>query len=72
VAIIVFTPSLVKALIPSTLPAERVATFGADVPMQRAGQPEEVALSYVFLASDDGYYMAGPILHPNGGEVVDG
>jgi NAD(P)-dependent dehydrogenase (short-subunit alcohol dehydrogenase family) len=59
-------------LIPATLPAERVATFGADVPMQRAGQPEEVAPSYVFLASDDASYMAGQILHPNGGEVVNG
>jgi len=59
-------------LIPSTFPAERVATFGADVPMQRAGQPEEVAPSYVFLASDDASYMTGQILHPNGGEVVNG
>jgi NAD(P)-dependent dehydrogenase (short-subunit alcohol dehydrogenase family) len=59
-------------LIPSTFPAERVGTFGADVPMQRAGQPEEVAPSYVFLASDDASYMTGQILHPNGGEVVNG
>jgi NAD(P)-dependent dehydrogenase (short-subunit alcohol dehydrogenase family) len=59
-------------LIPATFPAERVATFGADVPMQRAGQPEEVAPSYVFLASDDASYMAGQILPPNGGEVVNG
>jgi NAD(P)-dependent dehydrogenase (short-subunit alcohol dehydrogenase family) len=59
-------------LIPATFPAERVASFGADVPMQRAGQPEEVAPSYVFLASDDASYMAGQILHPNGGDVVNG
>jgi NAD(P)-dependent dehydrogenase (short-subunit alcohol dehydrogenase family) len=59
-------------LIPATFPAEQVASFGADVPMQRAGQPEEVAPSYVFLASDDASYMAGQILHPNGGEVVNG
>jgi NAD(P)-dependent dehydrogenase (short-subunit alcohol dehydrogenase family) len=59
-------------LIPATFTAERVANFGADVPMQRAGQPEEVAPSYVFLASDDASYMAGQILHPNGGEVVNG
>jgi NAD(P)-dependent dehydrogenase (short-subunit alcohol dehydrogenase family) len=59
-------------LIPATFPAERVASFGADVPMQRAGQPEEVAPSYVFLASDDASYMTGQILHPNGGEVVNG
>jgi NAD(P)-dependent dehydrogenase (short-subunit alcohol dehydrogenase family) len=40
--------------------------------MSRAGQPEEVAPSYVFLASDDSSYMSGQILHPNGGTVVNG
>jgi NAD(P)-dependent dehydrogenase (short-subunit alcohol dehydrogenase family) len=58
-------------LIPSTFPADKVKSFGADVPMQRPGQPEEVAPSYVFLASDDSSYMSGQILHPNGGEVVN-
>jgi NAD(P)-dependent dehydrogenase (short-subunit alcohol dehydrogenase family) len=59
-------------LIPATFPAEQVASFGADVPLQRAGQPEEVVPSYVFLASEDASYMAGQIVHPNGGEVVNG
>lgn len=60
------------SLIPSTFPEDKVKTFGQQVPMQRAGQPEEVAPSYVFLASDDSSYMAGQILHLNGGEVVNG
>lgn len=59
-------------LIPSTFPEEKVETFGKDVPMQRAGQPEEVAPSFVFLASDDSSYFSGQILHPNGGTVVNG
>ena len=59
-------------LIPSTFPEEKVERFGANVPMQRAGQQEEVAPSYVFLASEDAVYMAGQLLHPNGGEVVNG
>jgi NAD(P)-dependent dehydrogenase (short-subunit alcohol dehydrogenase family) len=58
-------------LIPSTFPAEHVETFGSDVPLKRVGQPEEVAGSYVFLASDDSSYMTGQVLHPNGGEVVN-
>jgi NAD(P)-dependent dehydrogenase (short-subunit alcohol dehydrogenase family) len=58
-------------LIPSTFPEDKVESFGAQVPMQRAGQPEEVAPSYVFLASDDSSYISGQILHPNGGEVVN-
>ena len=59
-------------LIPSTFPPDKVKSFGADVPMKRPGQPEEVANCYVFLASDDSSYIAGQILHPNGGEVVNG
>jgi NAD(P)-dependent dehydrogenase (short-subunit alcohol dehydrogenase family) len=58
-------------LIPATFEAEEVATFGSDVPMGRAGQPEEVAPSYVFLASSDASYMTGQMLHPNGGEVIN-
>lgn len=59
-------------LIPSTFDAKQVSEFGADVPLKRPGQPEEVAPCYVFLASDDSSYMTGQILHPNGGSVVNG
>lgn len=59
-------------LIPASFDEDHVASFGADVPMQRAGQPDEVAPCYVFLASDDASYMAGQMLHPNGGTVVNG
>ncbi|TBR58090.1 NAD(P)-dependent oxidoreductase [Westiellopsis prolifica IICB1] len=59
-------------LIPATFPEEKVANFGKQVPMQRAGQPEEIAPSYVFLASDDASYITGQVLHPNGGTVVNG
>src|SRR5690606_34135586 len=50
-------------LIPATFPAARVEKFGADVPMGRAGQPAEVAPAYVLLASSDGSYMTGQVLH---------
>lgn len=59
-------------LIPSTFPPEKVERFGADVPLQRAGEPMKVAPCYVFLASDDGRYLTGQVLHPNGGVVVNG
>ncbi|NRF94005.1 SDR family oxidoreductase [Paenibacillus frigoriresistens] len=59
-------------LIPSTFTAEEVATFGSTTPMKRAGQPSELAASYVFLASEDSSYMAGQILHVNGGAIVNG
>lgn len=59
-------------LIPSTFSEEKVDKFGQKQPLGRPGQPEEVAPSYVFLASDDASYMTGQVLHPNGGEVVNG
>jgi NAD(P)-dependent dehydrogenase (short-subunit alcohol dehydrogenase family) len=59
-------------LIPSTFPEEHVKSFGSDVPLGRVGQPEEVAPCYLFLASNDSSYMTGQVLHPNGGEVVNG
>jgi len=59
-------------LIPSTYPSKDVETFGSDVPLRRPGQPEEIAPSFVFLASDDSSYMTGQILHPNGGTIVNG
>lgn len=58
-------------LIPSTFPPDKVAKFGQDTPMKRAGQPYEVATCFLFLASRDSSYIAGHILHPNGGEPVE-
>ena len=59
-------------LIPSTFSENQVASFGANTPMKRPGQPEEVAPSYVFLASDDSSYITGQMIHVNGGTVVNG
>lgn len=59
-------------LIASTFDKKKVAQFGSDVPMKRAGEPNEVAPCFLFLASDDSSYMTGQVLHPNGGEIVNG
>lgn len=59
-------------LIPSTFPEDKVESFGQSVPLKRAGQPDEIAPAYVFLASSDASYMTGQVLHPNGGEVING
>jgi NAD(P)-dependent dehydrogenase (short-subunit alcohol dehydrogenase family) len=59
-------------LIPSTFPPSHVKEFGKDTPMKRPGQPEEVAPCYVFLACEDSSYMTGQVLHPNGGEIING
>jgi NAD(P)-dependent dehydrogenase (short-subunit alcohol dehydrogenase family) len=53
-------------------PPEKIPDFGKDVPMGRPGQPNEVAPSFLFLACEDSSYMAGQVLHPNGGTVVNG
>lgn len=59
-------------LIPSTFDATQVTSFGSNTPIGRVGQPQELAPSYVFLASEDSSYINGQILHVNGGEVVNG
>jgi len=60
-------------LIPSTFDEKKVDEFGADVPLGRPGQPEEVAPAFVYLASEaDSSYVNGQIIHVNGGEVVNG
>lgn len=59
-------------LIPASFTKEEVGEFGKDVPMGRPGQPNEIAPSYVFLASSDSSYMTGQIIHPNGGEIING
>jgi len=59
-------------LIASSFKSKKVAKHGSQAPMQRAGEPVEVAPAYLFLASDDSSYMSGQFLHPNGGEVVNG
>ncbi len=57
-------------LIPASFDPGHVAHHGASAPMQRVGQPNEVAPCYVFLASEDASYISGQVLHPNGGNVV--
>lgn len=59
-------------LIPATFEASKVASFGSDVPMGRAAEPAEVAPAFVFLASSDASYFTGQVLHPNGGEIING
>lgn len=59
-------------LIVSSFDKEKVSEHGKDVPMERSGEPIEVAPCYLFLATDDSSYMTGQFLHPNGGEIING
>lgn len=56
---------------PVYISADTVASFGASTPMQRPGQPAEVAPAYVYLACSDSSYVAGQVIHINGGSVVN-
>lgn len=58
-------------LIPASFDEEKVAEFGKNIPLERPAQPVEIAPSYVFLASDDGVFFIGQVLHPNGGSIVN-
>ena len=59
-------------LIAGSFKGKKVAEFGSDVPLGRAGEPAEVAPCYLFLASEEASYITGQVLHPNGGEIVNG
>jgi NAD(P)-dependent dehydrogenase (short-subunit alcohol dehydrogenase family) len=59
-------------LIAASFEGKKVAEHGSDSPMGRAAQPAEIAPSYLFLASEDGIFFTGQVLHPNGGEIVNG
>lgn len=58
-------------LIPASFDDEKVASFGGQVPMKRAGQPSEMGPAYVYLASEDSSYMTGQTLHLNGGVILN-
>jgi len=57
-------------LIPSTMPKEKVENFGKQVPMQRPGQPRELAPVYVMLASDEASYVSGATVAVTGGKPI--
>lgn len=59
-------------LISSSFSPKKNSEFGSDSPMKRAGMPNEVAPSFLFLASEDSSYITGQVIHPNGGEIING
>ncbi|TAA73553.1 SDR family oxidoreductase [Planococcus salinarum] len=58
-------------LIPATFDAEKVGEHGGDTPMERRGQPAELAPAYVYLASKDSSYVTGETIHVNGGDFIN-
>lgn len=62
----IYTP-----LIPATFSEDKVENQGGETPMERRGQPAELAPSYVFLASyADSSYITGQVIHVNGGDYI--
>jgi NAD(P)-dependent dehydrogenase (short-subunit alcohol dehydrogenase family) len=57
-------------LIPSTMPAEKVASFGSETPLGRVGQPAELAGTYVLLASEQASYVTGAVIAVTGGQPM--
>jgi NAD(P)-dependent dehydrogenase (short-subunit alcohol dehydrogenase family) len=55
-------------LIPSTMPLDAVRNFGKQVPLQRAGQPAELATAYVMLADPLSSYTSGTAVAVTGGK----
>ena len=57
-------------LIPATMPEEMVEDFGGDYPVGRAGQPAELAPTYVMLAADESSYVSGARVAVTGGQPI--
>jgi NAD(P)-dependent dehydrogenase (short-subunit alcohol dehydrogenase family) len=57
-------------LIPSTMPADEVESFGDETPMKRPGQPKEVAPVFVMLAADEASYISGARIAVTGGTPI--
>ena len=57
-------------LIPATMPDDKIASFGEDTPLGRAGQPAELATAFVFLASPESSYITGEVIAVTGGNPV--
>ncbi|HZY69033.1 MAG TPA: SDR family oxidoreductase, partial [Devosia sp.] len=57
-------------LIPATMPPDKVANFGKQVPMERPAQPKELAPVYVLLASDEASYISGATVAVTGGKPI--
>jgi NAD(P)-dependent dehydrogenase (short-subunit alcohol dehydrogenase family) len=57
-------------LIPSTMPEEKVESFGEQAPLERPGQPAELAPVYVMLASDEASYVSGARIAVTGGNPI--
>ena len=63
----IWTPLIVASFTP-----DEIEKFGQSTPMGRAGQPNEVAPAYLYLARNDASYVTGQVIHVNGGEIVGG
>jgi NAD(P)-dependent dehydrogenase (short-subunit alcohol dehydrogenase family) len=57
-------------LIPSTMPAEKVESFGGNTPLGRPAQPAELAPVYVMLASDEASFVSGARVAVTGGRPI--
>lgn len=57
-------------LIPASFDAEKVKKHGEETPMERRGQPSELAPAYIYLASKDSTYVTGQAIHVNGGNFI--
>ena len=57
-------------LIPSTMPEEKVKTFGSNTLFERPAQPAELAPTFVLLASDESSYTTGALYEVTGGRPM--
>ena len=70
VRINVVQPGLIRTAMTAAMPENIWAQKLAEIPMQRAGEPSEVAAVVLFLVSDLSSYMTGAVLEVTGGRYM--
>jgi 3-oxoacyl-[acyl-carrier protein] reductase len=63
-------PGFIQTPILDTMPEKVIAEMAERVPLRRLGQPEEIANTYAFLASDEASYINGAVIEVSGGMTV--
>lgn len=63
-------PGFIETSLIQTIPEHIIERIKQQIPLKRLGKPQDIARAYLYLASEDGDYINGTVLHVDGGIVM--